>query len=187
MQETRPMSDATRLVTAEELERFPDDDYRYELADGRLIRMSPAGWEHGRIVARLLFLLTQHVRSGHLDELATEVGFTLRSNPDTVRAPDVAFVRRERMPSGRLRRFWIGPPDMAVEVISPDDRPRDICAKVEEYLICGVLAVVIVDPDKAAVTIHRRLSPPVMVSGDDDIDLDDIVAEFRCRPREIFD
>jgi Uma2 family endonuclease len=181
------MSDATRLVTAEELERFPDDDYRYELVEGRVIRMSPTGWEHGRIVMRVGFLLGQHVRSTNLGEVVTEVGFTLRSNPDTVRAPDVAFVRRERIPTGRLRGFWTGSPDLAIEVLSPDDRATGIHAKVEEYLTCGVLAVIVLDPDDATATIHRRLAPPVTVCDNDEIELDDVVVGFRCAVRELFD
>ena len=69
--------------------------------------MSPTGWEHGRIVAQLLMRLGQDVQSGNLGFVVTEVGFTLKSNPDTVRAPDVAFVRQERRPTGKLRGFWI--------------------------------------------------------------------------------
>ena len=89
----------TRLVTAEELERFPDDDYRYELVEGRVVRMSPVGYQHGKIVARLIFLLHRHLLDMPSGIVVTEVGFKLAANPDTVRGPDVAFVRNERMPS----------------------------------------------------------------------------------------
>jgi Uma2 family endonuclease len=181
------MSDATRLLTADELEKFPDDDYKYELVEGRLVRMSPTGWEHVRIAMRFGFLLGRHVQARNLGEVVTEVGFTLCSNPDTVRAPDVAFVRQERLPIGRLRGFWTGAPDLAAEVLSPDDRPADIRAKIDEYLTYGVLGVVVLDPDEATATIHRRLSPPVTSRGDEDVDLDDIVMGFCCKPREIFE
>lgn len=180
------MADATDLVTAAELERFPDDDYRYELVEGRLVRVSPAGWEHGRIAARVAYLLQGHVRANNLGEVVTEVGFKLRSDPDTVRGPDVAFVRQDRLPQGQLRGFWNGPPDVAVEVPSADDRPGEIHAKVEEYLTCGTLAVVVVDPEAQSVTIHRRLSPPVTVSVDEEIDLEDVIDGFTCRAREVF-
>ena len=180
------MSD-TRLVTAAELERRPEDDFRYELLAGRLIQLSPTGWDHGRIVARLLVLLDQFARPRNLGFTVTEVGFKLTSDPDTVRAPDVAFVRRERMHSGKLSGFWTGPPDLAVEVISPDDRPGDIGAKVKEYLTCGALAVVVVDPDERAATTYHRLSAPVTVRDGDELDLADVVEGFRCPVREILD
>jgi len=139
------MSDAARLVTAAELERFPDDDYRYELVEGRLIKMSPVGLEHSHIVAQLMWLLMQYVRPRKLGFIGTELGFKLHSNPDTVRAPDVAFVRAERLPVKRSKRFWTGAPDLAIEVLSPDDRAADVRAKLEEYLGCGTPIVVIVD------------------------------------------
>src|SRR6266699_1925070 len=94
------MPETARLVTADELEKFrPADDGRYELAEGRIIRMSPVGYQHGRVVMRLWSMLDTHDRSRNLGVVFPEVGFTLRSNPDTVRAPDVAFIRRERIPS----------------------------------------------------------------------------------------
>jgi Uma2 family endonuclease len=181
------MSDATRLITAEELERFPDDDHRYELVEGRIVRMSPTGCEHGRIVVTLVSLLMQHVRAGRYGQVVSEVGFKLRTNPDTVRGPDVAFVRRERLPSKTLRGFWKGPPDLAVEVLSPDDRPSEMRVKVEEYLTSGALGVVVVDPAEETVTIHRRLSPSVTARADEELDLDDIIQGFRCPVRAIFE
>lgn len=126
------MSQSARLVTAEELEHLPDDDHRHELVQGRVIRMSPVGMAHGWIVALFMTALTQHVRAGNLGFVGTEVGFKLASNPDTVRAPDVAFVRRDRLSA--TRGFFDGPPDLAVEVLSPDDRPADVRGKVDEYL-----------------------------------------------------
>ena len=120
------MSEIARLVTTEELEKFPDDDYRYELVDGRVIRMSPVGFQHGRIVARLCALLVQHVQGRKLGVVATELGFELARHPDTVRAPDVAFIAQDRIPSQEPRGFWKGPPDLAIEVLSPDDRPSEV-------------------------------------------------------------
>jgi Uma2 family endonuclease len=181
------MSDSGRLLTAAELERFPDDDYRYELVDGRLVRMSPTGWEHGRIVMRIGVLLGAHLRDRDLGAVVSEVGFKLHSNPDTVRGPDIAFVRQERLPAGKLRGFWNGPPDLAIEVLSPEDRPNDIHDKMEEYLSSGVLAVVVVDPGDTSVTTYRRLSSPVTAREGDELDLDDVVEGFRCRASEIFE
>jgi Uma2 family endonuclease len=185
MRESRMPADA-RLVTAEELEKFPDDDYRYELVDGRVIRMSPVGFEHGRLVVRLGVLLGSHVQNLSLGEVVTEVGFKLASNPDTVRGPDLAFIRQSRIPARRLRGFWNGPPDLVIEVLSPDDRAHEIRAKVEEYLERGVTAVVVVDPDDRSVTIYRASAAVTLRAADELLDLDDVVGGFVCSLQEIF-
>lgn len=179
----------TELVTAEELERFPSDDNRYELVEGRLVRMSPVGWDHARVVARLLRLIGNHLGDPveARGAAVTELGFTLASNPDTVRAPDVAFIRPERLPRRGMRGFFHGPPDMAIEVLSPEDRPVDVRHKVEEYLACGVPLVVVVDPSERTVTAHRRLESPIAWRGAGDVvDLGDAIDGFRCELREIF-
>jgi Uma2 family endonuclease len=182
------MSESTHLVTAEELERFPDDDYRYELVQGRIVRMSPVGFQHGRVVTRLLFRLSQHLEDRNLGVVLTEVGFTLATKPDTVRAPDIAFVRQERIPSPDPRGFLSGPPDLAVEVLSPEDRPAEIRTKVDEYLAHGVPLVVVLDPDTRTATVSRRLTPPVPLLAEEDLlDLDDVIPDFRCSLREIFE
>lgn len=182
------MSYATPLVTAEELERMPDDEYRYELVEGRLIRMSPAAPLHGSLAAKFIMLLGPHVSAHKLGAVGTEVGFKLASKPDTVRAPDVSLIRRERIPSTGFRRgFWQGAPDLAVEVLSPDDTPAQTRQKIEEYLRAGCLAVVVLDPDDQTATIHRRSSVPATLTIDDTLDLDDVVPGFACAVREIFD
>lgn len=178
---------STRLVTAEDLEKFPRDDNRYELVEGRLVPMSPVGYQHARVVTRLLVLLEEHVRERNTGTALTELGFKLAARPDTVRAPDIAFIRSDRMPSTETCGFIAGPPDVAIEVLSPDDRPRQMREKVEEYLAHGVPLVVVVAPDRRSVTCHRRLTPPIELSSDDDVlDLGDVVAEFRCCLRDIF-
>jgi Uma2 family endonuclease len=181
------MPETIRLVTAGELERFPDDDHRYELVDGRIVRMSPVGYPHGRVVAHLLVLLEQHVRPRNLGETMTEVGFTLRTDPDTVRAPDIAFIRRDRIPAAKPRGFWKGTPDLAAEVLSPDDRPGEIRAKVEEYLRFGVPLVLIIDADEETVTAHRPSAPPTVLTSEAMLDLGDVVSGFRCTVSEIFE
>lgn len=181
------MSDGVPLVTAEELERFPDDDFRYELVQGRVIRMSPVGYQHGGIVMQFGARLTQHVRARKLGSVVTEVGFKLASNPDTVRAPDLAFLKRERIPTPVPRGFWRGVPDLAVEVLSPDDTPAEIGTKVDEYLAHDVPVVVVIDPDAETATTYRGREPAEVLGVDDELDLSEVVDGFRCRVREIFD
>ena len=181
------MSETSRLVTADELEKYPDDDYRYELVEGRVIRMSPVGFQHGRVVIDFGARLNAHSRTHKLGAVLTEVGFKLRSNPDTVRAPDLAFIRQDRIPSVDPRGFWNGPPDLAVEVLSPDDRAPDVRAKVAEYLAHGVPLVMVVDPVRKTVAVSRQEAQPVLLGGEDELDLGDIVDGFRCTVREIFE
>ena len=181
------MPESARLVTAEELEKFPDDDYRYELVEGRVIRMSPVGWQHGKLVVRLISLLNEFVEDRNLGAVVTEVGFKLASNPDTVRGPNLAFVRQERIPATGLRGFWHGPPDLVVEVLSPDGRASEVRAKVDEYLRRGVAVVIVVDPDDETVSVHRRLSPPVLLGGADAVlEVGDLIPGFSCTLRQIF-
>jgi Uma2 family endonuclease len=92
------------------------------------------------------------------------------------------------VPPPDTRGFLHGPPDLAVEVLSPDDRPGEVRAKVDEYLVRGVALVLVVDPDERCVTAHRRLAPPVVARADDDlVDLGDVVPDFRCVVKEILD
>jgi Uma2 family endonuclease len=187
MQKTFTMRDTSPLVTAEELPAIvARDDYRYELVEGRVIRMSPPGWQHGLIVVRLLELLAGHVRERRLGAVVTEVGFKLRSNPDTVRGPDISFVRQDRLSAEKKRDYWSGAPDLAIEVLSPGDTPRDIDAKVSDYLSAGVSEVVAIDPEAETVTRHRPGQQPQVLQRGGELDLDPIVPGFRCAVEDIF-
>jgi Uma2 family endonuclease len=149
--------------------------------------MSPVGLRHGEVVSRIILLLMQHTQKDKLGLVAPELGVKLTSDPDTVRGPDVAFVRRERIPRTRARGFFVGGPDLAVEVLSPKDRPREVRVKVENYLEHGTTVVLVVDPDHNSVTVFRRLAPPIRFDDDEDvIDLDDAVPGFRCTVGDIF-
>ena len=180
------MPKAARLITADELEHMPGTDHGCELVKGRLVRMSPVGPDHGRIVVGFASMLHQHVKSRRLGDVVTEVGFKLEVDPDTVRAPDIAFIRRERTTRG-THGFFKGGPDLVVEVLSPDDRRSEVLEKIDEYLAHGVFVVVVVDPDDKTVAVHRRLTPPVTLVEDDELDLDDVVTGFSCRVSEIFE
>lgn len=182
------MFESPQLVTAEELARLPDDGYRYELVEGRLVRMSPVTLHHGRIVMRIGFLLSRHLEQHPVGVIGAEVGFTLATNPDTVRGPDVAFIRSARVPKTGGRGFFKGAPDLAIEVLSPDDRAREVKAKIEEYLAKGVRIVVVVDPSDQTATVFRHGAAKVMLESQTDVlDLSDVISGFRCQLREIFE
>jgi Uma2 family endonuclease len=129
----------------------------------------------------------RHAQDRGLGAVMTEVGFKLASNPDTVRAPDVALVRQDRIPTPEPRGFWDGPPDLAVEVLSPDDPPDEVRDKVGEYLTRGVPVVVVVDPDTRAITVFRPATPELALVADEVLDLSDVVSGFRCSVRELFE
>jgi len=172
----------TKLMTADELLRMPDDGFRYELVGGELKRMSPAGGRHGRIVHRISRHLGNYVEARKLGEVySSETGFKIFRNPDTVRSPDVPFVRTERVVD--TDQFIPIPPDLAVEVISPTDPYSAVARKKDEYLRAGSQAVVIVDPDRELVEIHR-LSGVITVQ--DVLTVDDVVPGWRMPLSEIF-
>ena len=181
------MSNTTRLVTAEELERMPEDDYRYELVRGRLIRMSPVAPRHGNTTMTLGAILWQHVRSKDLGQVWTEVGFRLASDPDTVRAPDVAFVRKDRLPSKDASGFYRGAPDLAIEVLSPADTPAEVRDKVIDYAAAGTPVVVVIDPQTRRAMVHRATAAPITLTSDDTIDLGDVVSGFTLHLREVLE
>jgi Uma2 family endonuclease len=186
MRREQIMSETTPIVTADELERMPEDDHRYELVRGRLVRMSPAAPRHGDVTARLIMWLLQHVMDRRLGAVWTEVGFRLAIDPDTVRAPDVAFVRADRLPAKDARGFYRGAPDLAVEVLSPADHPREVQAKVGDYLSAGAAMVLVLDAESREATVHRRSIARVTYGFDETLSLDPPVSGFTLRLADLF-
>jgi Uma2 family endonuclease len=144
-------------MTADDLLRMPDDGFRYELIRGELRKMPPAGQRHGRIAINISTPLNQFVRAHAIGTVyAAETGFRLASDPDTVRAPDVAFVSRDRVePVGDIAGYWPGAPDLAVEVVSPGESYMDVQDKVLEWLNAGTRMVVTVDPGRRITMVYR--------------------------------
>jgi Uma2 family endonuclease len=182
------MSTQVRAVTAEELLHMPDDGLRRELVRGEVIEMTPAGHHHGRITLNVTTPLDQHVRLHDLGTVyAAETGFQIASDPDTVRAADVAFVRRDRLAEGEdTEGYWPGAPDLAVEVVSPGDRYTDVEAKVLEWLEAGTRMVVVVNPRRRTVTVYRSLSDIMVLTENDELDGGDVVPGWRLPVREVF-
>jgi len=182
-------STITRLVTADELIAMPDDGFRYELVKGELIRMSPTGHEHGVVAMNIAGPLHQHVKSNNLGVVyAAETGFIVGQNPDTVRAPDVAFVQIERInQAGNVKSYWIGAPDLAVEVVSPGDTVGKVEGKVTEWLEAGTLMVWVASPRLRTVTVYRSLTEIIMLTEKDTLDGGDVVPGFRIAVCDIFD
>lgn len=179
----------TRIVTAEELLHFADDGYRYELVRGEVRRMSPSGARHGVLAARVAELLGAHVRVHGLGAvMGAETGFVLASHPDTVRAPDAAFVTRERIErTGLTEGFFPGAPDLAVEVISPSDRYTEVEDKALGWLAAGSRMVLVVDPRRRSVTVYRSPADIRVLTGGEAIDGGDVVEGWHPPLAEVFD
>lgn len=180
------MSTALQTMTAEDLFKLPDDGFRYELVRGELRKMPPAGQQHGRIAAILTGSLVHYVTSNKLGAVyAAETGFKLA--PNHVRAPDVAFIRRERIEEvGEVEGYWPGAPDLAVEVISPSDTYTDVEDKVFDWLEAGSRMVIVVNPRKRAVTVYRSLSDISVLYEQDTLDGFDVVPGWRMPVKELF-
>ena len=181
------MSTATS-VTAEQLLRMPDDGCRYELIAGVLRKMTPAGWRHGIIAGRLHGWLAKHTDQQSLGFIVSaETGFLLSRAPDTVRAPDIAFIRKDRLAAAPPEEaFWPGAPDLAVEVVSPDDTLREVDEKARAWLDAGTAMVWVVNPRRRSVTVYRSASDIKTLTEDDELRGEDTVAGFRCRVGDIF-
>jgi Uma2 family endonuclease len=183
------MSTEVQLMTADELLAKPDDGFVYELIKGELVKVSPPpGHEHGLVTMNIAGPLYNYVRKNNLGNVyAAETGFLLEQNPDSVRAADVSFVRRERIESaGFIKGYWKGAPDLAVEVISPSDTVGRIEGKVEQWLEKGVRLLWIVSPKMRTVTVYRSLKDIVVLTEKDTLEGDDVVPGFRLSIAEIF-
>ena len=178
----------TKPMTADELLAMPDDGYRYELVKGELTRMAPTGHKHGIVTMDIAGPLHQHVRENNLGAVyGAETGFIITQNPDTVRAPDVAFVRRARLErAGDVKSYWIGQPDLAVEVVSPGDTVAEVEEKVAEWLEAGTGAVWVVSPKLRTVTVYRSLTDIVTLTERDTLDGGNVVLGFRLPISQIF-
>jgi Uma2 family endonuclease len=175
-----PMIPAAPL-TADELLHVRIPNRRVELVKGTLVVREPAGGRHGWVVANLTGELRNHVRAHDLGRVyAAETGFTLARQPDTVRAPDVAFLRRERLPAQEPTGFPELAPDLVVEVLSPGDRPGQVLAKVADWVSAGTRLVWVIDPDRRVAHVYRQDGSEAMVTADEALDGEDVVPGFAC-------
>ena len=167
----------TTLITAEELLLLPDNHMRRELVRGEVHEMDLATAEHGRYAMKIGGRLAQYVENHGLGRCyATGTGFILARNPDTVRAPDMAFVRREVVEeTGVLPGFRPGAPDLAIEVISPGDSYTEVKEKVMEWLDAGCRMVVTIDPRRRVVTVYRSRRDIKILTEDDTLSGGDVV------------
>jgi Uma2 family endonuclease len=181
---TTVQRDAVARATEADLLRSPRDGRKYELVDGE-IRVSPAGGRHGAVAVRLSARLLAFVEPrglGHVFDSST--GFRLPGG--NVRSPDVSFVSRGRFEGDELPEgFSPVPPDLAVEVLSPEDRSRDVLDKVGEYLDAGVRLVWVIDPGARSATAYRALASARTLGAGEDLEGEDVLPGFRCPLSEV--
>jgi Uma2 family endonuclease len=179
---------ASRLVTADELLRLPDDDLRRELVRGEVRVMTPAGRPRGVVALRIGSRLERHVEAHALGEAyAAETGFRIATDPDTVLAPDASYVSRVRLEQMEQSEGYIsGAPDLAVEVVSPRDSFTDVEDKVSRWLDAGCQIVVVVNPRNRFTWVYRSGSEPVRLTENDVLDVSDVVPGWTLPLREVF-
>ena len=178
-----------RLFTAEDLFCLSASGRRLELVKGKVYEMAPAGGRHGYSAMNIGVLMGGHVRLHQLGRVfAAETGFIIQHDPDTVRAPDAAFICQDRLSADEIPDSYIDLiPDLVVEVVSPNDRRREVQEKVEEWLNAGVRLVWVLYPATRAAIVYRSLKDVTHLTADDFLDGGNVVPGFSCRVGDLFD
>lgn len=182
------MASAPTTLDAAGLLSLPNDGFRYELVEGVVRMLSPAGGRHGRVAHTLALLVGMHVRREQLGAVyAAETGFLLARNPDTVRAPDVAFVRQER--ATRIdddTGFVTVVPDLVGEVVSPRDSFSEVEGKVFSWLAAGTRLVIVVDPMTRTVHAYRQADRAVVLREGESLDASDVLPGLTLDVADLF-
>ena len=180
------MSTPARLITAEELLNS-HDARRHELVRGVTRVSEPAGGVHGRLAIKLGARLDAHVTGLGLGTVLVEAGYVLAREPDTVRGPDVSFISTARLPPDRIpEQFISGPPDLAVEILSPGDRWAEIEEKVADYFAGGARRVWLLDPRERRLIVRYADRPSRVLTDSDILDGEDVVPGFTLDLTELF-
>jgi Uma2 family endonuclease len=169
-------------MTADELLKLYIPGKRIELVAGVAMVREPAGYVHGRVTmnltARLVLYLQEHPGSGQL--IAGATGFTLARGPDTVRSPDIAYIRPGRVPDPATQGFPELAPDLVVDVLSPEDRPREIQQRAGQWLVAGTQVVWVVDPRRQATHVYRSDGTEEFIGTEGALQGEDILPGFTC-------
>lgn len=176
-----PAMSSPGLMTADELLRTDIPDKHVELVRGVLVVREPPGYRHGDVTARITKALMDVVDAKGLGRvLAAETGFKISADPDTVRAPDVAFVSSVRLPDAEFLGYLALAPDLVVEVLSPSDRPGETLAKVGDWLNAGSRLVWVVDPDRRVARVYRQDGSETLITERAKLNGEDVVPGFEC-------
>jgi Uma2 family endonuclease len=185
----RPV-EAQALLTAAWLADTPDGMFQRELDEGELILMAPAGGEHGFLEMRLAGLLFAEVENRRLGVLfSSAMGFLLQRNPDTVRCPDIAFVRKQRLPLPYAKEggYVEGAPDLAVEIQSPSQSPADLEKKIHQYFAAGTNTVWWIHPRRRQARIHEVSGAVKTIDPEGFLEASEVLPGVRIALRAIFE
>ncbi len=177
----------TRHYTIDDLAAI-EEPGRYDLIRGELLKMPPAGGNHGIYGMSLgsrLWIWARETGAGAV--FNAETGFVLSRDPDVVLSPDAAFVSMDRLPPEHERTgFMPLAPDVAVEIVSPSDRSSDIDAKVAEYLRAGTRLVLVVQPTLRSIAVWTPDLRARVYGEAEEIDFGDVLPGFRLRVADVF-
>jgi Uma2 family endonuclease len=174
-----------RLYTAEEYADL-DDDRRTELVRGVLQVREPLGLAHGFTAAEIARAIANYLDTHPIGVAFARAGYVTERDPDTVRGPNVSYMTYERAKGVKGFGFAQIAPDLAVELLSPSNEPRDIAQKVAEYFAMGARLVWVADPKKRTVTVHAPGALPFVVAGDESLDGGDVLPGFRVEVKKLF-
>jgi Uma2 family endonuclease len=175
-----------KLLTAEEFMMLPDNGNKLELDKGVVVEVSPPNFIHGLLSLRFGRFVSIFVDEKHLGWVTVETGFILSKNPDVVRAPDVAFISKDRLAKPDLKTFIPMAPDLAVEVVSPNDTASEINTKVQKYLQAGTQLVIVVYPDSQNIYTYQSDGQVRLLNIDDTLEGGNVLPGFTLSLRELF-
>lgn len=181
---------SVKQMMIEDLWELPEKPgVRHELADGELIEVPAASALHSFITALLFEWIRNYARAHQLGLVFPDgLGYVLSREPPRLRIPDVSFVSRQRIPAAGLPEgFWPGAPDLAVEIVSPNDRAEDVHGKVGEYLDAGCRLVWVLWPRDRAATAYQPGGRVQELGPDSELTGDDVLPGFQIRVADLFD
>jgi len=183
-----PADAVPEVMTADEFLSLEIPGKSTELVRGRLLIHEPPGMYHGEIAGKLAYLVGAVVYPRKLGRVfGQDTGFRIASQPDTVRAPDLAFVRSARLPDPLPLGYADLAPDLVVEISSPGDRRGELLAKVGEWLDAGVRLAWVINPDRRQAQVYRLDGSVSIVDSDGSLDGEDVLTGFRCGIAELLD
>jgi Uma2 family endonuclease len=183
-----PAEAVQRLMTAEEFAQLPDDGRRLELVNGVVVEMSRPKPRHGRVAALLITKVGSFVEENNLGVVFSESGFVIGRDPDNIRGPDLAFVAASRAPAdAALDKYLEGAPDLAVEIVSPNDKAEDVRGLIDEYFAAGARLVWIVYPGFKTIEVHHASGTADLRRTTDTLDGEDVLPGFSLPVAALFE
>ena len=176
----------TKLMTAEEFMKVPDDGCRLELIDGQVARRRYAWWNESLAGTEVYRSLSDYVIQNDLGIVLAGVGYHIKEDPDRVRVPSVGFISRERMNVEDPEAYFRGAPDIAVECVTTCDTYYYVTGKVSDWLEAGASMVVVVDAHNKNITVHRSHTDVAFLKREDTLDGGDVVPGWSMPVADIF-